>query len=115
MDKLIGEALDHHKMEPGQGPWNTPIFPVPKKEPGSYRVVQDYRPQNLETIKDGHTLPRINEILHGQRKCMVWTTLDLVDGFHQTPLKKEHRNITCTITPRGTLKLTLQVMGLKNA
>ena len=47
LDKLIGEALDHHKMESGQGPWNTPIFPVPNKEPGSYRVVQDYRPRNL--------------------------------------------------------------------
>ena len=31
------------------------------------------------------------------------------------PLKKEHRNITYTSTPRGTLQWTVQVMGLKNA
>jgi len=31
LDKLVGEALDQHKMERGQVPWNTPIFPVPKK------------------------------------------------------------------------------------
>ena len=43
LDKLIGEAMDHHKMEKGQGPWNTPVFPVPKKEQGSYRDPSDQR------------------------------------------------------------------------
>ena len=78
-------------------------------------MVQDLRSQNLETVKDGHPLPRIGDILHRQGKCRIWTTLDLVDGFHQMPLKKEHRHITCTSTPRGTLQWTVQVMGLKNA
>jgi len=64
-------------------------------------------------VKDGHPLPRIGDILQRQGKCRIWTTLDLVDGFHQMPLKKEHRNITCTSTPRGTLQWTVQVMGLK--
>ena len=46
---------------------------------------------------------------------MMWTVLDLVDGFHQMPLKKEHRHITCMSTPRGTMQWTVNVMGLKNA
>ena len=45
----------------------------------------------------------------------IWTVLDLVDGFHQMPLKKEHRYITCMSTPRGTQQWTVLVMGLKNA
>ena len=45
----------------------------------------------------------------------MWTTLDLVDGFHQMPLKREHRYITCMSTPQGTRQWTVQVMGLKNA
>ena len=36
------------------------------------------------------------------------------DGFHQVPLKKEHRHLTCMSTPRGTKQLTVLVMGLKN-
>ena len=45
----------------------------------------------------------------------MWTTLDLVDGLHQMPLKREHRYITCMSTPQGTKQWTVQVMGLKNA
>ena len=36
------------------------------------------------------------------------------DGFHQVPLKKEHRPLTCMTTPRGTKQWTVLVMGLKN-
>ena len=113
--KLVDEGVRDGKLELGKGAWNTPSFPVPKKKPGAYRLVQDFRPQNEATLKDGHTLPRIHDILQRQWKCMVWTVLDLVDGFHQMPLKKEHRHITCMSTPRGTMQWTVNVMGLKNA
>ena len=44
----------------------------------------------------------------------MWTVLDLKDGYHQMPLKKEHRHITCMSTPRGTMQWKVLVMGLKN-
>ena len=110
---LVTAAQDAGKMEPGKGPWNTPCFPVPKKTPGSYRLFQDLRSQNAATIKDGHPLPLIGEIVQRQGKNLVWTVLDLVDGFHQMPMKPEHRHITCMSTPKGTMQWTVQVMGLK--
>ena len=111
----MGKCIDLHKLEPGKGAWNTPAFPVPKKTPGTYRLVQDLRPQNAATVKDGHPLPRINDMVHRQGKNTVWTVLDLVDGFHQMPLRPDHRPITCMSTPRGSMQWTVQVMGLKNA
>ena len=36
------------------------------------------------------------------------------DGYHQVPLKKEHRNLTCMSTPVGTMRWKVLVMGLKN-
>ena len=36
------------------------------------------------------------------------------DGYHQVPLKKEHRHLTCMSTPRGTMQWKVLVMGLKN-
>ena len=57
LDQLVGKAIEQGKLEAGKGPWNTPAFPVPKKNPGSYRLVQDLRPQNAATVKDGHLLP----------------------------------------------------------
>ena len=113
--ELVEKARAAGKLEDGQGPWNTPAFPVPKKETGKFRLVQDLRPQNAATIKDGHPLPRIGDMLQRQGKCRVWTTLDMVDGFHQMPMRPEHRHITCMSTPQGTQQWTVLVMGLKNA
>ena len=36
------------------------------------------------------------------------------DGYHQVPLKEESRDITCMSTPRGTYRLKVLPMGLKN-
>jgi hypothetical protein len=113
--ELVSAAQACGKLEPGKGPWNTPCFPVPKKTPGTFRLVQDFRPQNAATIKDGHPLPLIGDIVQRQGQNLVWTTLDLVDGYHQMPMKPEHRHVTCMSTPHGTMQWTVQVMGLKNA
>ena len=36
------------------------------------------------------------------------------DGYHQVPLKKEHRNLTCMTTPRCGMMWWVLVIGLKN-
>jgi hypothetical protein len=113
--ELVDKALTDNKLQPSIGAWNLPTFPVAKKTPGKYRLVQDFRPLNDATIKDGHPLPRIIDILHRQGKNKMWSKLDLVDGFHQMPLKKEHRAFTCMSTPRGTMQWNVLVLGMKNA
>lgn len=85
LDQLVGKCVEQGKLEPGRGAWNTPAFPVPKTVPGTYRLVQDLRPQNAATVKDGHPLPRIGYMVFRQGKNRIWTVLDLVDGFHQMP------------------------------
>ena len=65
---LVAKAKESGKLEDGKGPWNTPAFPVPKKVQGTYRLVQDLLPQNEATLKDGHPLPRIGEMLQRQGK-----------------------------------------------
>ena len=112
--KLTDEILNTGKIEPGVGPWNSASFPVPKKKPGEYRLVEDFRDVNNATEDDGHPLPRIDAILQRQGSYKIWSTLDLKDGYHQMPLKEEHRYITCMSTPRGTMQWRVLVMGLKN-
>ena len=107
--------MAHHKLQPSTGAWNLPTFPVAKKTPGIYRLVQDFRALNDATIKDGHPLPRIVDTLHLQGKNKIWSKLDLVDGFHEMPLKEEHRPLTCMSTPRGTMRWNVLVLGMKNA
>jgi hypothetical protein len=112
--RLTDQLLEDGKIEPGQGPWCSPSFPVPKKKPGEYRLVVDFRRLNDATVVDSHPLPRIGEILQRQGKFQIWSVLDMKDGYHQVPLKEAHRNLTCMSTPRGTMRWKVLVMGLKN-
>ena len=94
-DKITNEVIASGKVEPGQGPWNSPSFPVPKKNPGEYRLVEDFRKVNENTETDAHPLPRIEEMVQRQSEFKIWSSLDCKDGYHQMPLKEEHRHITC--------------------
>ena len=76
--------------------------------------MEDFRDVNDATEDDAHPLPRIVAILQRQGAFKIWSTLDLKDGYHQMPLKEEHRYITCMSTPRGTMQWRVLVMGLKN-
>jgi hypothetical protein len=114
-DKLTNEVITSGKVEPGIGPWSSASFPVPKKNPGEYRLVEDFRSVNENTEDDAHPLPRIDEMIQRQSEFSLWSSLDCKDGYHQMPLKKEHRHITCMSTPKGTFQWKVQVMGLKNA
>ena len=112
--KLIDQLLEDGKIEPGHGAWNSPSFPVPKKLPGDYRLVVDFRKLNDATEVDAHPLPRIEDILQRQGNFKIWSVLDMKDGYHQVPLKEEHRDLTCMSTPRGTMRWKVLVMGLRN-
>ena len=94
--------------------WSSPSFPVPKKRPGDYRLVVDYRALNAATINDAHPLPLIEDILVAQGKYRMWSVLDMKDGYHQVPLRKEDRHLTNMTTPHGPKQWTVLVMGLKN-
>ena len=114
MTRRIDQLIKNGKLEPGGGPWVSPAFPVPKKEAGKYRLVVDFRALNAATVEDGYPLPLIEDILHRQGKYRIWSVLDMNDGYHQVPLKEEHRNSTCMSTPRGILRWKVLVMGLRN-
>ncbi len=102
------------KLEDGVSAWSSPSFPVPKKTPGTYRIVFDDRALNDVTVTDAHPLPRIEDILQEQGKHSMWSILDMRDGYHQVPLRNSDRHLTCMSTPQGTKEWTVLVMGLKN-
>ena len=112
--ELIEDCIHKEKMIPGVSSWNLPSFPVQKAN-GKFRLVQDFRELNAQSIQDGHPLPRIIDLLHQQGKNQIWSKMDLVDGYHQMPLKKEHQHFTCTTSPQGVVQWTVLVMGLKSA
>ena len=115
MVAILEDLLLQGKLEYGVSEWSSPAFPVPKKEPGQYRLVCDYRALNAATLNDSYPLPRIEEILQRQGQYTMWSVLDMKDGYHQVPLKEEHRFYTCMSTPLGSLQWRVLVMGLKKS
>ena len=85
---------------------------MPKKRPGDYRLVVDYRALNDATVADAHPLPRIEDILQRQGKFQIWTVLDLKDGFHQIPIRDDCKHFTCMSTPVGVYQWKVLPMCL---
>ena len=112
--KLVDQLIADGKIEDGVSPWSSPSFPVPTKTPGKSRFVVDYRRLNDATVTDAHPMPLIEDILNRQGRNCIWTVLDMKDGYHQIPLRKEDRHLTCMVTPRGVKQWKVLVMGLKN-
>jgi len=101
-------------LEEAVSPWLSPAFPVPKKEPGSWRLVIDYRLVNEATITDAYPTPLIEDILIRQGTFNIWSILDMKHGFHQVPLLPESRPITAMSTPLGPRQWKVLPMGVKN-
>ena len=59
MEKFESQGM----LEEAVSPWLSPAFPVPKKEPGTWRLVIDYRVVNDATVTDAYPIPLKKEIL----------------------------------------------------
>ena len=64
------------------------------------RLCVDYRALNKRTRKDAYPLPRIDEALDSLGGAKCFTSLDLVQGYHQVAVDKE--NIPKTAFCAGT-------------
>ena len=101
--------------------WCCAPFTVPKPTPADqnsidgWRMVVDFRNLNAETKADSHRLPLIEEEIVKRAKGKLFSVLDFRHGFHQMPLAKSSRPLTCMCSPVGPVQWTVMPMGLKNA
>ena len=74
MMEILHKLVEERKIEAGVSEWLSPAFPVPKKEPGKYRLVVDYRALNDATLTDTYPLPKIDDIMQrqGEKKYGVY-------------------------------------------
>jgi dUTPase len=81
--------------------YNSPVFIVPKKEPGQYRFVQDFRQLNQSCYDDKYCMKEVNECIAdiGRSGSTIFSTLDLTSGFHQMPLGARSRQYTAFTLP----------------
>jgi hypothetical protein len=99
------------------------IMPTKKDIHGNYtdrRMCGDYRPINQQTKSDKYAMPTPEEIFDVVGHVKVFSTLDLREGYHQLPIRKEDKAKTAfwNINSHGKdclYQWKFLSFGLKNA
>lgn len=60
-----------------------------------WRLVADYMKLNEKTKDDRYPLPNITEILDKLGRCLYFSKLDLVSGFHQIEVQAKYIQKNC--------------------
>ena len=112
--KQIEELLQQGFIRPSVSPYGSPILFVHKME-GTFRMVIDYRQINNLTVKDKYPLPRIDDLLDSLQGANVFSSFDLLSGYHQVRLLETDIAKTAFRTPFGSYEFLVLPFGLTNA
>ena len=115
IDETVHEMVADGLLSHSTSAYSAPILLVPKKEPGKWRLVTDFRRVNAATQKVIYPLPRIEDALHRLKNPRFFTSLDLVKGFWQVPIAEEDRHIYAFSTGTGHVQYNVMPMGAKNS
>ena len=110
MQKLLTMGI----IERSKSPYASAIVIVGKKD-GDMRLCIDFRKLNDLTIKDAFPLPKIADTLDRLKKGLIFTALDLAQGFLQVELKPEDREKTAFVANGELFQWTTMPFGLCNA
>ena len=78
---FVDKNLALQRIKKSKFKWTVPVFFIKKKD-GSFRLVQDYHKVNKWTECDNYPLPRIEQILEQLHKKVIFTMLDIWDGYN---------------------------------
>jgi hypothetical protein len=97
----IKTFLDSGRIEVANGAYGAPIL-FAKKKDGGLRMCIDYRALNAQTSNDVYPLPRPDELLQRLDGATIFSKIDLRDGYHQIPMRREDRVKTSFTCRYGT-------------
>ena len=112
--KHVKYLLDKGLIEPSSSPWCAPILFAPKSD-GTLRLCIDYRGLNAVTERDVYPLPKGEEMYSRVKGKKIFSTLDLLKGYHQIWIQDKDRHFTAFATPKGLHQWKVLPMGLTNA
>mgnify|MGYP002055592917 CR=1 FL=1 len=90
------------------------LLAVPKPD-NTLRLTVDYRQLNMHTVKDTYPLPNIEANLAALGTANLFTTADLLSGFHQVELDDEAIPKTAFSAPQGQVAYSRMPMGLTSS
>ena len=107
--------LDLGAIRHSNSPWTSAIVLARKKD-GKPRFCIDLRKLNNRTMKDSHSLPRIEHVLDQLLGFTIFTILDLKAGYWQVEMVEECKPYTAfTCGPLGFYECETMPFGATNA
>ena len=111
----LQEMVEVGAIRKSFSPWASAVVLVRKKD-GGLRFCIDLRKLNSRTVKDGYSLPRIEDTLDCLHGAVWFSTLDLKSGYWQVELEEEAKPLTAfTVGPLGFWECECMPFGLTNA
>ena len=113
--KHLQEIIEVGAIGRSFSPWASAVVLVRKKD-GGLRFCIDLCKLNNRTIKDGYSLPRIEDTLDCLHGAVWFSILDLKSGYWQVELEEEAKPLTTfTMGPLGFWECECMSFGLTNA
>ncbi|KAE9337692.1 hypothetical protein PR003_g11886 [Phytophthora rubi] len=96
-------------------PHSSPTFCV-KKATGGWRIVDAFNKLNDATIPAQTRIPRKDMVLDSMSGSVIYSAIDLTDGFYQILMRESDIPLTAVSTPSGMLwEWLVMPQGLNNA
>jgi len=92
----------------------SPVLLVSKSS-GEKRLCVDYRRLNQQTMNQPYPMPDVDSQLGALSRGVIFTVLDLSNGFLQVPLTPAAKNKIAFVTEDSTAKFERMPFGLKGA
>lgn len=115
VEKQIKLMLDQGLIRESESEFCSPIVMVPKADKKSFRFAVDYRKLNALTKKKVYQLPLVQELLDLMGGKRLYTSLDLMSGFHQIPMNERDISKTAFISHLGIFEFVMMPFGLCGA
>src|SRR5882757_6009938 len=110
----INEELEKGFIRPSKSPYPSPTFLIEKKN-ATYRVVQDYRTLNKNTVPDKHPLPLIADLINQLSGKSLFTKFDIRMGYNNIRINEGDQEKAAFTTPLGQYEPMVMNFGLRNA
>ena len=110
----LKEMIQVGTIRCSNSPWASAVVLVRKKD-GSLCFCIDLRRLNTQTIKDAYSLPHIDETLECLGGAIIFTSLDLKNGYWQVEMDEKSKALTTfTFGPLGFYECERMPFGLTN-
>ena len=111
----LQEMVEDGAIRRSFSPWASAVVLVRKKD-GGLRFCIDLCKLNNRTVKDGYSLPHVEDTLDCLHGAVWFSTLDLKSGYWQVELEEDAKPLTAfTMGPLGFWECERMPFGLTNA